>query len=489
MRQYSEMIHDDLGNKISDYLTGAELSNFASVSKSNHKLFEKPLNKRRTQQLLSAVFMGNELLARHILETNPEILFEKGNYQLPIFSADGNKLEQSEQTYYDVTPLELSLYTGDWSMWKYGILCVRELSRNQVFAQKIINAMRLVQQGGPDLVKINREYSLNDLERFRQDVGGFTINSPLLSNPDGIICQKIGVQYSFFYVNKQAQTIEAITPDLRDPADAANFELLIHKVEHEMPANSSIRTSDQEHALIATVFKKQLVRNGIHYQLNGVHFHDTHDGSYRLQNAYAKYYELAREGNATHEQCMNIIGKAQRNAMPYDIQLMLDTHQYGDDLADRDILRLSQCQRDNTFSALGEETPAYPLKDKAGIGFDYVLSRASLRRAPSSRAIRHAGERPLRKTSSCMGNMIIQRPVTAEFAECNQIANIKIDILNQLLQQLEENARPRSETSTSCGMGFFQFRTLGQIWNRPNHGATETTQTIEQIAAQFSSPG
>ena len=493
MRQHFEIIALDSYNEISDYLTGPELSHFASTSRRTNELLKTTLINRRTQertqQLLSAVFMGNEDLTMRIIHTNPEILFKKGTYRVPILDADGEQLKKSEQIYYDVTPLELSLYTGDWSMWKHGILCVSELSRNPIFAQKIVDAMRLVKQGGPDLVKMNRELSLIDLENFSQDVGIVTINHPLLSNPDGILCIKRGVRYDFYYANKQTQTIEAITPDLSNPVNAAYFEQLIYKIDHEMPTNSSLRTSDQEHALIASVFNKQLVRHGIHYELNGIHFHDTHDGCYRLMNAYAKYYELQRGGNASKENCMTIIGRAQRNAMPYDIQLMLDQYQIdqshnGYYLADKGILQLSPCKRDNQFSFSGQAESAYPLRENAGIGFDCVLSRGTVRRSVNSRYERELGQRPYKQTSSCTGTSILHRVVDVELAECNQIANLKIEMLNLLLPQVEENARPKSETSTSCCMGFFQRETLSQLREGFNQAATE--MTIDQIAARFS---
>lgn len=109
-----------------------------------------------------------------------------------------------------------------------------------------------------------------------------------------------------------------------DHADDKVFTELKQAI-NEMPMNSSCRSSDIQHDAIKNAFDKTLERNGIHAVLKGVRYRDTHDGCYRLINAYRKYQELyhqhivnpvALNWSSVDKAWVHIVGRAQLLNMP-----------------------------------------------------------------------------------------------------------------------------------------------------------------------------
>src|SRR5581483_9886191 len=93
-----------------------------------------------------------------------------------------------EQTYFNVSPLELMFYTGDFKMWDR----VLPLIPQNMIAD-VLKVMAKVKRGGPDLVKIDRYPRTLTLEQLKHfNAGNDEQENPiiydLLKNPDGIIC-------------------------------------------------------------------------------------------------------------------------------------------------------------------------------------------------------------------------------------------------------------------------------------------------------------
>lgn len=291
---FFESLPTELNRIIAGYLDKKSLKALTRVSRTIHGLFQPVLDE---PALLHAVFMSDVAEVERILRRNPECLFVKQTYRMPLFNEDGACSDDSVQIYENTSPLELSLYTGDWNVWKviYPFIPEEKISNVHQLMQK-------VKRGGPDLVKINFDPAqIESWEKLQYFDAGMDIDAgidissnrciyKLLGNPDGIICFKPGKNASiqYFYANQDTKKLEQVFPNHADDEVFAKLEEAIN----EMPMNSSCRSSDIQHHAIKSVFNRTLERNGIHSVLKGVRYQDTLDGCSRVINAYRKYKEI-----------------------------------------------------------------------------------------------------------------------------------------------------------------------------------------------------
>ena len=323
---------DTIPHGINDYLTNEDRIRAVKASPTFFKAIWTP------ERLLSAVFMGEEDLACEIVRTNPALLFKSATYKMPILNKDGTSSTESEQIYHHITPLQLMLYTGDWKMWERLFPLIPEDKLEATLKER-----QTLTRGGPDLVKIDRDpatLSIAELQHYhvKDDdenpmyyPNGDPVLDDLLHNRNGLFYREIGDQDELFLVNIDPDTGEKevrklIEPQNMIPADKEVLNQFKEGIKNDIAMNSSLRTSDAQHALIKRLFGVTLERNGIHYTLNGQDYHDTYDGCIRLKNAYRKYIEIydAHQANtpwnAVDAAWPSIVGMAQRQAMVHVIQ-------------------------------------------------------------------------------------------------------------------------------------------------------------------------
>lgn len=396
-----EQLPAELAGKITKYLDIQSLSALTRASADTYRLFQPSLC---AHQLLHAVFMSDVDGVQHILHTNPEFLFVKGTYRMPLYNQDGTWVNDSVQIYQDTSPLELSLYTGDWNVWNaiYPYIPYAKIV-------DVCELMQKVKRGGPDLVKINFNpteiASWEELQRF--DAGSIDDNPcmyKLLGNPDGILCFEPGndAPIQYFYANQDTQKLEPIFPN---DADDVVFKELRQAI-HEMPMNSSCRTSDIQHDAIKNAFDKNLERNGIHSVLKGVRYQDTHDGCYRLINAYRKFAELYHQhlvGPAVpnwplvNSAWVHIVGLAQLLNMPRTNFFICDESKPfcpGQEDFKGSIkkpLRLvGRGEFTNCTFSTHPRQRLYPYSTMAGLGEIFGLYKSKADRRPHTRGTREA---------------------------------------------------------------------------------------------------
>ncbi|MDF1683984.1 MAG: hypothetical protein P1U36_04920 [Legionellaceae bacterium] len=366
---------------LGEFLEIKDLVSAQSASKEMYSLFKPAVDAITLKQLLAAVFMGEEWLVVKIAQSNPGLLFERGTYRMPLLNADGSMSEASEQIYYDVTPFQLSLYSGDFQMW--GLLLelipdeLKTLARDEV---------RLFLRGGPDLVKMDRDprtlpfSALKQFDTGTKDESKAPIIYDLLCNPDGIIY----FDDQFFYANQATKEVTLLTPNIL-PKDVSAFERLRGSLEEDMVMNSSRRTSDVEHALIHRTLGYALERNGIHYSHGDVAYHDTYDSGTRLINAYRKYImiheassDAEKRSPAMRDHWMNIIAKAQRFAPVSIIQRYSPINYPSYPVSRLDAIRGIPLRRSMVFPYVNQHSVRsdmnfFPLHDEGGVGFDFGL--------------------------------------------------------------------------------------------------------------------
>ena len=353
-------------------------ANLACTSSYTHTMFQSTTNNKMAVVLLHAIFMREKNKAVSIVQNNPNILFYRATYSMPVINADGRLAEHSEQIYHDVTPLELMFYTGDWQLCSIIIPLIPHK-----FTRPVLEIMYCILLGGPDIVKLKVDPRSLPWERLLHlyTTANKCTGYRLLSNPDGIICYQPNADtILYFYANQSCRTLELLTPTITTPADNTMFMAFQDNIKHAMLNYSSCRTTDNEHAMITRIFGITLVRYGIHYELDNIHYHDTQDNSHRLVNAYRRYKYICRERNVDTVEnqtiidhaWVNIIGKAQRQAMPHDMRIFLEEMPF-DRVDSFDIEHF--CGQNNNFTNWITETTdnLYPLRTDTGPGIDLGL--------------------------------------------------------------------------------------------------------------------
>jgi len=424
---------------ISDYMTDQERTN---LEKASPRLFKSVWTSER---LLSAVFMGEESIAERIVRSNPELLFKRHTYKMPLLNEDGTLSDTSEQIYHDVTPLRLMLYTGDWKMWDHIFPLIPEK-----FLEETLREMRNISRGGPDLVKINRDpglLSTDELKYFheRDEQGKQKLDSQnnpiayeLLSNPDGIFYVESGNQVQLYHVKVNPDTQEKQVVPLQEtknmtPEDKTALNQLKDDIRNNMPMNSGRRTSDKEHALIERVFGIKLERNGIHCELNGIPYHNTYDGCINLINDYRNYldiYDAPRQPGTSRDNvdaAWERLNQAQRRAMVSVIQRICEVDKPFYPLPNNNDLKTRELARTTEFEDWVDVKmkAAYPLQVNSGGGGSVrCLLKADRRGAVAEVRLRWAA--------------------VVDLAAVRQIVEARKARFNELMHEIDQKLNPSS---------------------------------------------
>lgn len=151
-----------------------------------------------------------------------------------------------------------------------------------------------------------------------------TATKQLLKNPDGIICwQDSDNGLHWYYANPRTQSLDPITMRLEFRLENATQLEAFVKSMVKMEPWTARRSSDQEHELFSALFINALtnepitvVRQGIHYQQDGIAYTDTHYDFNRLENAYLKFIELYNHNPSDcHEFWQAVLSRVQKEVM------------------------------------------------------------------------------------------------------------------------------------------------------------------------------
>lgn len=202
-----------------------------------------------------------------------------------------------EQTYYDVSPFQLILFLGDLYLLDKIKPFITEENRNK--AQQQCDELNV---GGSDLVKIGviqdgdrikdiRKLSYLELTRCVEEHRGNSMRSSaycLQENKDAVVLyNNLFFHVSLNHDTKTVTNIEAIT--------VQSIELL--SLFNRMSMNTSRRSTDQEHRLIAASTGIQLERKGIRYKREKDDYQDCKAESLIIQAAinYSRLWTIADE--------------------------------------------------------------------------------------------------------------------------------------------------------------------------------------------------
>ncbi|MDR3443427.1 MAG: hypothetical protein P4L65_10495 [Legionella sp.] len=247
-------LHADTARETAKHLPLNQIAKLARTSRSNYQLFQPILNEAKAvHPLLTAVVLGNTDELARMVAANPGLFFKKGQVTDP----DGT-------TFYDVSPDLLIFFLADNDMRdkiEPLIPAAYKAIRRQQHAE--------IANGGADLVKMDKDPTSVPFEEVTRFITSFNLNPPnpatevafpLLENEDGIIFYN----NQFYYANKKTETVVPII--LSQEEQEALEKLKTSFIDMEM--NSSRRSSNDEHVLIASRMHRELKRRGIHYERN-----------------------------------------------------------------------------------------------------------------------------------------------------------------------------------------------------------------------------
>lgn len=318
------------------YMSIQEIKELAHTTKSNYQFFQPILNNaKQAHPLLIAVVEANPVELVRLVRANPELLFQKGQVKDP-----------AGQRFYNVSPYQLMTFLGDASMKQEIMPLVMPMTKNM---EKIRSTQyEEIDSGGPDLVKMAEDPTRLDFDALLHhkethhpyeglipEIPQIHATFPLLENPDGLLYYKEpgdAGNVHLYYANRTTQTVEEVYPASLSKTDKAALNDLLTSMD-SMETNSSKRSSNEEHRLIASVLRHPnsnrplfLHRKGIQYDdCEGVRYCD-----YRID--FNRYYN-------TNKQCIRFftelnwpeggrswieLGQRQREVM-WRLQFVLST--------------------------------------------------------------------------------------------------------------------------------------------------------------------
>ncbi|HAT9776951.1 TPA: hypothetical protein JBD69_13170, partial [Legionella pneumophila subsp. pneumophila] len=280
----------EVAGNIPSSVTGVLNLIYSSIT--THNLFKPYLEPMKAR---ACVVQGDLATLKLIAERNPEALFQKGNITDP-----------RERTFYNVSAWQLIHFLCDADMKNQLMPLIPEQLKS--IAQK---QMKELGSGGADLIKLSRDpqaVAFEDFKGLTQFKQTFTlydgsrkeVTFPLLENVDGIFYyQDENKEVHFYYANRETKTIMPLEANIKSDEDKQLFAAFKASFD-AMENNSSRRSSDAEHQLIAKLFPCQLHRQGVHYEHHGVSYQDSRT-SFNLINAYRKNIRLYDEAAQNNE--------------------------------------------------------------------------------------------------------------------------------------------------------------------------------------------
>ncbi|KTC86520.1 hypothetical protein [Legionella brunensis] len=304
--------YKDFAQELVRYLPVATIANLTRTSKFNNQLFQPFLNKIKVcTTFLSHVVQGDpDQLVKLLTPTTTHLLFEKADIK-----------DLRDRFFYNVSPYQLITFLCDDEMKKKILpLVPKHLEKKRIEQEAELDI------GGADLVKMKDDPELianqnfNGITEFKTQyvLSNQTIELifPLLENKDGIIYYEdsSGI-INFYYANRETQMVTLITPEINSEFEQIAFDKFKASFA-AMENNSSRRSNDEEHQLIAQILRHTLKRKGICYECNGIKYQDSRT-EFRLINAYRTcirlYDEALQNGqwNKADDYWRKEVGKAQ----------------------------------------------------------------------------------------------------------------------------------------------------------------------------------
>lgn len=245
----------------STQLSLKESTRLARTSHANRHIFQPLLNEAKlTRPQLTAV-----------VQANPDELVNLVQAKIGLFFKKGEITDPNDTTYYHVSAYQLMIFLCDEDMKDKIVPLIPpgyEAIRRAQYEE--------LGSGGADLVKLDKDPMLlvaegkfNEITCF---ITSYNLNPPnpptaasfsLLENPDGIIFYN----NQFYYVNKANESVAPIRVETHSGEEKQALEKLRTSLT-AMEPNSSRRSSNNEHQLIASTMNHALIRQGIHYERN-----------------------------------------------------------------------------------------------------------------------------------------------------------------------------------------------------------------------------
>lgn len=322
-RAFSVPAHLDLGyTSTSPDMPLKKMAGFAANNPTMHAMFQPVLDEaKQASTLLKAVVEGEPAKLIQLVQTDPRLLFKKGQIKDP-----------AGQVFYNVSAYQMMKYLYDEDMIAQVMPHVPEKITNKQGLQIDLKAIQkeqdqTLQGGGADLITLNFDpTNPPDFDKILRytDTKEYTINGrlhrvtfSLMENPDAILYyEDTDGNPHWYYANRETETINRIQPRPETKEDKQQFANLEQSI-CAMENNSARRSSDAEHSIIKKVMQKSLVRYGIQYEQDGQCFCDTHHDFNRLYNAYRKctrLYEQEEEVEGDKVLCKEL-GRAQKEVM------------------------------------------------------------------------------------------------------------------------------------------------------------------------------
>lgn len=230
---------------VSAFLTVEDKAALSATSTHFNRLFRPAWQKEKLKKLLQHVVHGEQKKAKAMLCTSPELLSMKGDVT-----------DYSGRTFRNVSPWECMIWAQDTRyMGKMMLGCIPEGEQGNAIRQICLAQIEALQDGGRDLVKIDRNPSTMPLGDLKDLLKGLRAD-----NKDVLIYhwdEASGRGRLYYYTNDTVTLLEY------EPMNANEAFSTILRL---MDMNSAKKSNDAEHALITRATGKALSRKGVHYE-------------------------------------------------------------------------------------------------------------------------------------------------------------------------------------------------------------------------------
>lgn len=325
-------------------------------------------------KLLPLILNGEPVQVEFILRQHPDLLFKKGQ----VTNKDG-------LTLYNVSPYQLLLFLCDADMLAK---ITPWIPTDDDSSRKLLQQDAEMERGGADLIKVDRDPILLSFDEITQCIDrseadrygqSITATYPLLKNKDGIFFYNNNVYYVNRDLEKRSVSVELINPTINTSQEQSELNQLRASMTI-MENNSSRRSNDNEHRLIANTMQHKLERGGIQYERDGVRYCDTHD-EFSLINTYRTYIRLSKEHCSDAELdafWVSKIGGDQRKSPMWVRERLCEDRPFIPlpDFKETPFIRDTQFWNVVTHMDESILTSA----PGVGLGFDYALFKAGARR-------------------------------------------------------------------------------------------------------------
>ncbi len=336
--------------------------------------FAEQAHQEETRKICSHILQGNQAEVVRRITLNPHLLLRKEN----ITNEDIEEDETFRLKLYHISPYQLIQWLFDADMLEKVLPLI---PTDQETSQTFINQSKEMAFGGNDLIKMDEDPSGVPFDKILRYQDPHDVTYPnfysRLMNQDGIVFYN----QQFYKVEQHTQSVTLLRPQTNETNWSA-FEKFLSDMS-SMPVNTSKRSNDQQHRLIADVLGHTLSRSGIPYELGGVRYRNTRN-PLPIIAAHLEYIRLSRAQphGTPHTEALDVfwkqtVGGAQRMSPMWCIQYQATAPEF--QFVPVDPEGAYAFHRESTITVAGENyidnVPLLPFKHRAGLGWDYALSR------------------------------------------------------------------------------------------------------------------